>query len=464
MKTRNIFWLSAALLMAACTKEENSPMNPSSMAIQFDAGIMATSRVNNGVWEANDKIGVSMRINNATATTENIPYVTASTNGSFTAESTALQFPEAESPVTFYAYYPYSADKLSGDNLTFTVDGKTDVLYATPKEVAADAQTSNKVELSFNHALSQVKLETTGFPEDIEVTISEASNEATMNITTGVVTASGSTPTTVPFVATTTNTYLAIALPCEGESKTLVIKSMSEAKQWTYTFDATFKTGYQYAYKATVTPNGINFSTNETTPITVWENIDTTPENLQNPEESDIELTIAQYLAGKTFVPNITYFYDSPSGDGIGWLNNPDTYFGEHIGSPGPWDQYLYNGCKIASISFYYDEENEKLMANSIDGIEVTIDEMNRTLTFSKEPFSYNWIFTDLMNSEVSDVNYWQLIAHTEGSSYDVNFTSTAIKDFFKNNELHLTYWSNKDKCYYIVNFIQKEQDAATEQ
>ena len=232
MKTKNLFWLSAAaLLMTACTNEENSPMNPSSMSIQFNAGIMATSRVSNGAWEANDKIGVSMRGDAITAT--------------------ELNFPDQASDVTFYAYYPYSADKLSGDNLTFTVDGKTDVLYATPKEVAADAQTSNTVELSFKHALSQVKLETTGFPEDIEVTISETSNEATMNITTGTVTASTATPTSVPFVATTTNTYLAIALPCTSESKTLVIKSMSEAKQWTYTFDATFNAGYQYAYKAT---------------------------------------------------------------------------------------------------------------------------------------------------------------------------------------------------------------------
>ena len=132
MKTKNLFWLSAAaLLMTACTNEENSPMNPSSMSIQFNAGIMATSRVSNGAWEANDKIGVSMRGDAITAT-ENVPYVTLSTTGNFSAEGTALNFPDQASDVTFYAYYPYSADKLSGDNLTFTVDGKTDVLYATP--------------------------------------------------------------------------------------------------------------------------------------------------------------------------------------------------------------------------------------------------------------------------------------------------------------------------------------------
>ena len=443
MKTRNVFWLSAAaLLMTACTNEENSPMNPSSMPIRFDAGIAAATRVADGQWETGDKIGVSMRSEAITAE-ENIPYVAGSTSGDFSAESTALKFPDPASDVTFYAYYPYS-EGLSGDNLTFAVDGKTDVLYATPQPVAADAQTSNTVELSFNHALSLVALNTSGFPEDIEVTLSESYSDATLNITTGAVTGNTSAVVSIPLEKTVDNVYSAIMLPCTSQSKTLTIKSLSESKQWEYTLTANYTGGYQYTYNATLTDeSAIQLTANQ---IAVW-----TPaaeEDLQGVTETEIELTIAQYLAGKTFVPNMNYFYE-----------------------------YLYNGCKIASISFYYDEKNEKLMANSvnaigdnkdqtevIDGIEVTIDEMNRTLTFSKEPFSYNWIFTDLMNSEVSDVNYWQLIAHTEGSSYDVNFTSTAIKDFFKNNELHLTYWSNKDKCYYIVNFIQKEQDAATEQ
>ena len=107
---------------------------------------------------------------------------------------------------------------------------------------------------------------------------------------------------------------------------------------------------------------------------------------------------------------------------------------------------------------------DNKDQTEAIDGIEVTIDEANRRLTFSEEPFDYNWIFTDFMNSEISDVTYWQLIAHTEGSTYNVDFTGTAIKDFFKNNELDLTYWSKKDNCYYIVNFVQQEKsDAATE-
>ena len=346
--------------------------------------------------------------------------------------------------------------------MTFTVDGKTDVLYATPKEVAADAQTSNTVELSFKHALSQVKLETTGFPEDIEVTISETSNEATMNITTGTVTASTATPTSVPFVATTTNTYLAIALPCTSESKTLVIKSMSEAKQWTYTFDATFNAGYQYAYKATATPNGISFSTNETTPITVWENIDTTPENLQNPEESEIELTIAQWLNGKTIKPNLDYAYDwvASAEEGVGEFN-PAEHFGFNnvgTGAYGNWSKDLYDALSKSSITFTYNEKTGELTATSVDNgtdkenITVTVDDTNKTLTFSENPLTYNWLFTN--NSEAK----WQLAAKQADCLFTMqNLGSVATTELFANNEVHMSYYSSNDSKYLVINYVVAE-------
>ena len=315
MKTKNLFWLSAAaLLMTACTNEENISMN-SSLPIQFNGGITA-SRVSNGMWETNDEIGVSMRGTGIDAV-ENVAYVTPEADGAFQAKNTALEFPEEATDVTFYAYYPYSTT-LSNNTLTFDVDGKTDVLYATA-EVKATAQTNNTVELNFNHALSQVKLVTSGFPDDITVTLSESCKEATMDITTGTVTKGTVTNNySVPFtkVATTTSddkeevSYLTIALPCSSESKTLTITSIEAAQKWTYTFNAAFEKGHQYAYKATATSTGVNFASDEENPVPVWEEINTTPTELQNPETSEIELTIAQWLNGKTIKPNLDYAYD----------------------------------------------------------------------------------------------------------------------------------------------------------
>ena len=91
--------------------------------------------------------------------------------------------------MTFYAYYPYNETLADNKTLTFDVDGKTDVLWAS-ETVTVDNQSSNTVQLGFSHALSKVILQADGFPEDIEVTLSEGYSQATLDITTGTVTGS----------------------------------------------------------------------------------------------------------------------------------------------------------------------------------------------------------------------------------------------------------------------------------
>ena len=185
MKTKSLLWLSAAVLLmtAACANDEESSII-SSLPIQFSAGITST-RVSGDAWEVNDKIGISMSGNEITAV-ENVPYVLQTLNGQFQAESNALQFPSPASDVTFHAYYPYSAE-VASNTLVFNVDGKTDVLWAE-KTVAAADQTSNTVELTFAHVLSQVTLRTAGFPDDITVTLSGNDySQATLNIADGTV-------------------------------------------------------------------------------------------------------------------------------------------------------------------------------------------------------------------------------------------------------------------------------------
>ena len=467
MKTKNLFWLSAAaLLMTACTNEENISMN-SSLPIQFNGGITA-SRVSNGMWETNDEIGVSMRGTGIDAV-ENVAYVTPEADGAFQAKNTALEFPEEATDVTFYAYYPYSTT-LSNNTLTFDVDGKTDVLYATA-EVKATAQTNNTVELNFNHALSQVKLVTSGFPDDITVTLSESCKEATMDITTGTVTKGTVTNNySVPFtkVATTTSddkeevSYLTIALPCSSESKTLTITSIEAAQKWTYTFNAAFEKGHQYAYKATATSTGVNFASDEENPVPVWEEINTTPTELQNPETSEIELTIAQWLNGKTIKPNLNYAYDwvASAEEGVGEFN-PTEHFGINnveTGAYGNWSKELYDALSKSSITFTYNEETGELTATSVDNgtdkenITVTVDDTNKTLTFSENPLTYNWLFTN--NSEAK----WQLAAKQADCLFTMqNLGSVATTELFANNEVHMSYYSSNDSKYLVINYVVAE-------
>ena len=307
MKTKNLLWLSAALLMTACTNEEEASI-VSSMPIQFSAGI-SSSRVSGDAWEANDKIGISMSGTGIDAM-ENVPYVLQTLNGQFQAESTALQFPNPASDVTFHAYYPYSGE-VSNNTLTFNVDGKTDVLWAE-KAVAAAEQTSNTVELNFSHVLSQVTLRVGGFPEDITVTLSGTDySQATLNIaetgTTGTV--------STPLVKTGDYEYSAIILPVSGVDKTLTIQSASTGETWEYELTSvSFDEAHKYIYTVGAA-SGIIIKDN----ITQW--IPSGPTDLGGETGTDPnpgtepgtgtetnQSEIAKLLVDKTFKPDINYF------------------------------------------------------------------------------------------------------------------------------------------------------------
>ena len=478
MKTRNLFWLSAALLMAACTNEEDISM-ASSSAIQFNAAI-SESRVIGNAWEKGDEVGISMKVGDD-ITENNKLYTAKSTNGTFQTNGTALRFPDdQQSDVTFYAYYPYSNTLADNKTLTFEVDGKTDVLWAS-ETVSVESQSSNTVQLGFSHALSKVILQADGFPEDIEVTLSEGYSQATLDITTGTVTGStAETDYSVNLVkegdaVDGVTSYSAIVLPCTSATKTLTIASAAEGKQWTYTISsATYEDGQQYAYKATYkNAEGVQFTENN---IKVWEGDIASPENLGQGIESERPMSIAELLAGKTYVPDMSYFFDrlKKQEDGTYALgySYAENNFGENIGSVyGLWSQVMHDGCKISSITFYYGEGG-KLMARSenavgpnytttasITDIEVTVDDENKTLAFSKEPFDYTWVFSDFKNK--SEDTSRRLFAMESPGNFIFNNDITDNKDLFKDNKMHWAFYST-DGNMVVVNFVEKTSTSQT--
>ena len=470
MKTRNLFWLSVALLVTACTNEEDISM-VSSSAIQFNAAI-SESRVSNGAWEAGDEVGISMSVSgeeDMSSSNSNRLYV-ASEGGDFQANGQVLSFPDPAADVTFYAYYPYSSE-LSGNKLTFDVDGKTDVLWAE-KNVPVDDQASNTVKLSFAHALSKVTLETVGFPDDIEVTLSEEYAQATLDIMTGKV--EGTTTEenrTVELVKEADGKYSAIVLPVTGTEKKLIVASVSSEKQWEYTISATYEGGHQYAYKATY--NNAEGTQFEQDGIQIWQGDTANPTDLGAGTESELELTIAQLLVGKTYVPDMNYFFDRLAKQNDGTYAPGNSYgeknFGDNIGSVyGLWSQDMHDGCEISSITFYYGEGGE-LMASSenavgpdynttasITDIQVTVDDAKKTLAFSKEPFDYTWVFSDFKKK--SDDTSWRLFAMESAGNFTFNDEITDNKDLFKDNKMHWAFYST-DGNMVVVNFVEKTED-----
>ena len=457
MKARKLFWLPAVMLMAACGNEEESSL-VSSMPIQFSAEISA-SRVTGDSWEIGDRIGISMT--GGGSEKANLPYVTVQTDGKFSAEGEEHSFPDVPEDVEFRAYYPYS-EALDNNVLTFDVDGKTDVLWAT-KAVSADEQTAAAVSLEFGHVMSKVLVRTSGFNDDLSVALEgEIYNKGTLDITDGTVAGTEAEETTFRLMATTeAGEFSAIFVPeAEGVNKTLVLTSESEDREWKYELvSLKFEGGKQYIYDIDRSNAGIVF----TNKIIPW--ISSDPDDLKNPIGGPIPLTIKRYLNGKTFKPDINYFFDRLGETGTnGYTNNGGNGFGNNVTENGQWTQDLKDKCESSSIKFYYGEDGQ-LMADAVNaggttksGIIVTVDEKNKTLAFSSEPFDYHWAFTDKVSCGRDDC--WLLLAQNEEPEYGSFTLNTAVNDIeklFAGDKLHLAFWSMKDKTYYVVNFVMVE-------
>ena len=476
MKTRNLLWLSAVLLTVACSNEEESSII-SSMPIQFSANI-SKSRVSGEAWEANDKIGITMSGNEITPI-ENVAYVLQTINGQFQAESTALQFPNPASDVTFQAYYPYNMN-VKNNILTFNADGKTDVLWAE-KTIAANQQTSNTVELNFSHVLSQITLKTYGFPKDITISLSgKEYSQATLNIADGSVSGVGTAGiVSIALTETGTNEYSAIVLPISATDKTLTIKSTETGKEWEYTLTSTtYEQGYNHIYKVNVESNVVIKDQ-----ITQW--IPSEPINLGSQTESEIERTIAQQLDGKTYTFDTDYFYDVVNNEGrYGWTKGDGSAFGDNYKDSWKWNEDLHKQCQNSSIEFYL--EAGQLKANAvnngteINGITVTIDENTKQLTFSQAPFSFHSHFTNNWvggydkngtNPEPGkEGKSWLLFAQDLNYDYGTFIVNTNVEktsDLFADGKMHWGYQAvvyDEDGItptgiqYYVVNFVEVKE------
>ena len=457
MKARNLFWLPAVLLMAACGNEDESSV-ASLMPIQFSAEISA-SRVAGDTWEVGDRIGITMS-GTSIEKMANVPYVTVQTDGRFSAESTELRFPDIPSDVEFHAYYPYSSD-VTDDVLTFDVDGTTDVLWAE-KAVPAVEQTAAAVSLDFSHVLSKVLVRTTGFAEDVEVALTGTTySRGTLNIADGTVAGVGEAEEMTVSLSATSNSgeFSAIFVPdASAGNKKLVVVSASEDRQWEYELTSvSFAGGTQYIYDVDRDNAGI-VVTNTIIPWTSEEPVD-----LKDPIGGPIPLTIERYLAGKTFKPDLDYFFDGVDENGEnGNTNSNGQGFGDNF-EGWQWSEKLCEQCEASSIRFYYGEDGT-LMADAmndatpVDGIEVTVDEKNRTLTFSKEPFDYGWQFTDKVDHGRDEC--WLLFAQNETPQYGSFTLNTVVDDIeklFVGDKFHLAFWSTKDGKYYVVNFVMAE-------
>ena len=150
----------AALLMAACQNEEETPQ---AIALQVSGGIQ--TRAYDDQWEEGDEIGIfGYQTETRTEWSNNVRYATANGGGSFNPAqgAKAIYLPADNSSVDFVAYYPYTAGL---KNNLYTVDVTDQGDQSAIDLMTADWQTTDrisaKVNFNFVHKLSKIVINLT---------------------------------------------------------------------------------------------------------------------------------------------------------------------------------------------------------------------------------------------------------------------------------------------------------------
>ena len=189
-----ILWAIPALMaLVGCQNEVSVTESSTATPVIFTQS--ATVRVVGSQWSAGDSVGVFMSSSTGTAaltsTSMNVPYVTTLGNGSFTPAPNPLYYPTSGEAVDFYAYYPYSASRVSGHtyNIDLTAaDATPDFLYSN--NVKGWTASSQAGSLNFTRQLAALELNITtdvalAATDSMRVSVSGLSTRAGFDLIAG---------------------------------------------------------------------------------------------------------------------------------------------------------------------------------------------------------------------------------------------------------------------------------------
>lgn len=224
MKKTILFGLAAAMLVAACSEEDDLRQGIAGEGITFTSSVM--SRATDTSFEAGDAIGVSMYtesgfVGNAT----NVQYTTADKSGLFTSTN-PMTWGAAGSAKTvdFKGVYPYKAEAVADGTYSFTLatgEGASlsgnDVMYSSMTDVAVS---SKNVNLTFKHKLVKVVMKVYDQNRKLlpgaAVKINNQQTSGTLNLADGTVTSTDAADATLNFASNP---------EVEGEYQTIVMPS-----------------------------------------------------------------------------------------------------------------------------------------------------------------------------------------------------------------------------------------------
>lgn len=265
MRKTILFGLTAAMLVVACSEEDDLRQGIAGEGITFTSSVM--SRATDTSFEAGDAIGVSMYtesgfVGNAT----NVQYTTADGSGFTSTNPMTWGAAGSAETVDFKGVYPYKADAVADGIYSFTLatgEGASlsdnDVMYSSMTDVTVGAK---NVDLTFTHKLVKVVMQVYDQNRKLlpgaTVKINNQQTSGTLNLADGTVEGTGTADATLDFASNP---------DVEGEYQTIVMPSTAtQGRVITITYNDVdypcpvdmyaFESGTKIIFSATLNPDG----------------------------------------------------------------------------------------------------------------------------------------------------------------------------------------------------------------
>jgi hypothetical protein len=285
---KHLLTIAGCLCLLACSSGGESEDLPAVQPTQLpiNIGVNISTRATDSAFEANDRVGVyvvnyqndspgTLAASGNHVTNEAFTY-----SGSSWGSSNQLYWKDQTTKADFYAYYPYSqsvpnvssyAVSVKADQSTETNYKASDILWG---KKAGVSPTSSAVQLNLSHVMSNIliylkagKGYTDSDMSGAVVTIVGLKNNATLNMATGAVTATGAAADIKPKAE---DGYLRALVVPQSVSNAALIKVTLNDYTYTLTQTVTFEQNKQVKCTLTVDKieEGLNIG------ISGWETSD----------------------------------------------------------------------------------------------------------------------------------------------------------------------------------------------
>ena len=307
---------SLATLMFSCAEIDN----PTNEKFPINIAVNVQTRANDTSFESGDAVGIYVvNYNGSTAGTlaaegnqaDNAEFIY---NGGGWNSDEPIYWKDKNTSADFYAYYPYS-ETVNIEAQSFAVkedQSNEDNIWASDflwRKSTKVAPTSSAVAIQTSHALSRIIVEVkpgNGFTTeawavaDKSVKICSVKTDATINLATGVATATGDNSEIIPL--STSSNYKAMIIPQTVADDSKLIAVTVDGTEYVYRTGYTFKANTQHNFSIVVNKNegSINVSIGE------W-NIDETVNQGTAVEETNTNNQIYYYTCRSMLEGNWTF-------------------------------------------------------------------------------------------------------------------------------------------------------------